>query len=69
MALLSAALVGLVGYALHNLLQTGEFHAAFLTVRRKDHSAVFWIIAILIGLLESALVAFCVLGLFTGFFR
>ena len=69
MALLSAALVGLVGYALQNLLHTGEFHLAFIAVRKKEQPALFWIIAILVGLLEASLVAFCILGLFTGFFR
>jgi hypothetical protein len=69
MALLAAALVGLVGYALQNLLRTGEFHAAFLTVRKQEQPAAFWIIAILVGSLEACLVGFCIVGLFTGLFR
>jgi hypothetical protein len=69
MAILSAVLVALVGYALHNLLRSGEFHAGFLTVRKGEQPATFWIIAILVATLEAALVAFCVLGLFTGLFR
>ena len=69
MALLAAALVGLVGYALHNLLRTGEFHAGFLTVRKQEQAAAFWVIAILVGSLEACLVGFCIVGLFTGVFR
>jgi hypothetical protein len=69
MALLAAVLVGLVGYALHNLLRSGEFHAGFLTVRKQEQPAAFWIIAILVGSLEACLVGFCIVGLFTGLFR